>query len=622
MGEWNADALTVPEAEFMNSRVTIIAGSTTADTAHARQRHSTPILPRLHPPRPRVPVGRGSLEHHADTASAPALTAELQSLWDEGQAESRAYANRLRSLARYWSDPEGGVNASEPGDHEDVMVAAALRTTIHAAHRQITDAHVATAQFPRLFSRLESGELPAPWMQRILARTRALSDDDRVLADGVIDSWDLRITADAFHRSLGALVTWLTSRHGVRNEAQPEARRRVELGEPAPDGTACLSIIGPIPEILSLSRRIDAAARAVQAAQRRAIEDGQALPLGSAFGSSDSGDEPGARAGAADPISSGAAGTTGSDAIAPSPMSLAQLRYALLTGAALDTEGVSVPADRFRINVTVPAMTLLGAADAPGMLDGITPIPAAMARSLAGGESTWHRILTDPATGAFLPLPATTYAPSRAMLEHLRLRNPVCAVPGCTRPTSAASEADHIIEYDHRSPASGGPTAVHNLHLLGWQHHLDTTAGRIDPVRIHDPASALTRAERAASPPDRAVPPPSRTTQPFDRAEPPSAVSAPGPASPRTAGATRWTLAPGVVVEARDEVDLVTPLLAGMLERAWSAFVHTRSRAAEESAPVSDGEPPASSGASSSNAAVSDGPTVRGLAASPGPPPF
>src|SRR5699024_9227521 len=121
--------------------------------------------------------------------------------------------------------------------------------------------------------------------------------------------------------------------------------------------------------------------------------------------------------------------------------------------------------------------TLLGIENAPGLLDGIHPIPPQMARQLAGSENTWHRVLTDPTTGAFLPLPADRYVPTPEMLEYLRLTFPVCAVPGCTRPTSWASQIDHIQEYHHNHPETGGTTEIPNLHPLCWRHHQMKTAG-------------------------------------------------------------------------------------------------------------------------------------------------
>src|SRR5690625_7001924 len=51
------------------------------------------------------------------------------------------------------------------------------------------------------------------------------------------------------------------------------------------------------------------------------------------------------------------------------PLSLAALRYAILTRTELETGPVEVPAERFMINVVVPAMTLMGYCDAPALLD-------------------------------------------------------------------------------------------------------------------------------------------------------------------------------------------------------------------------------------------------------------
>src|SRR5699024_234663 len=86
-------------------------------------------------------------------------------------------------------------------------------------------------------------------------------------------------------------------------------------------------------------------------------------------------------------------------------------------------------------------------------------------------------------TGAFLPLPADRYVPTPELLEYLRLTFPVCAVPGCTRPTSWASQIDHIQEYHHTHPETGGTTEIPNLHPLCWRHHQMKTAGLLDPIK-------------------------------------------------------------------------------------------------------------------------------------------
>lgn len=174
------------------------------------------------------------------------------------------------------------------------------------------------------------------------------------------------------------------------------------------------------------------------------------------------------------------------------------------------------------------------------MLEGTIPIPAAMARELAGQSQTWYRVLTDACSGAFLPLPAKRYTPTRAMLEHLRLRNATCAVPGCTRSTSWASEADHIQEYDHGDPNSGGLTEIENLHLLCWQHHRAKTAGLLDPTRL--------------------------------------------PCTPGLPGLTSWSIRDRVSVIVRDNEDLATPYTVQQLMDSWTRYqarIEARRRALE-----------------------------------------
>src|SRR5699024_2557607 len=108
----------------------------------------------------------------------------------------------------------------------------------------------------------------------------------------------------------------------------------------------------------------------------------------------------------------------------------------------------------------VPAMTLMGYCDAPALLDGITPVPAPMARKLAAGHTDWYRILTDPHTGKFLPLPAEKYRPTTAQLEYLRLVDPICAMPGCTPPPPPRGHPLPWAASSARCPAAPAPPRV------------------------------------------------------------------------------------------------------------------------------------------------------------------
>ncbi|WP_237738666.1 HNH endonuclease signature motif containing protein [Brachybacterium muris] len=439
----------------------------------------------------------------------------LQEIWAEGSAESRRLAAHFERLAVFWGEmviPED-ASPGDPGgldeyEAETLAVALALRCTRAVAFHRINDAHRATTGLPQCFARLAAGEFPVEWFTRLLRRTRLLSATDLAAVDAQVAAWSLDVTVEQYRRKLSHALARIEAAREIPAQHTAEGRRRVDLLPVGEDGIGCLQVTGPIPEILDLAQRLDAAARAVQDTQRRALEAGEPLPL--------------------DP--------TGTVQAHGKPLSLARIRYELLTGAALDTDGVKVPGDRFRLTVTVPALTLLGVSEEPGTLDGTIPVPASMARELAGDCEVWYRVLTDPATGAFLPLTAKTYRPSAQMLEHLRLRHATCAVPGCTRASSWATECDHIQEYDHTNPARGGQTEIENLHLLCWMHHRLKTTGLLDPIRHSIPV-----------------------TKP---------------------GVTQWEIRAGASVAVRDDTDLATPATIADLTAAWQAYQDHREQRA------------------------------------------
>ena len=512
-------------------------------------------------------VDRSAVDDASGRGAGSAAADELQSLWDLGVEEASQFAVRLRAVAAQWpQDPDPDLR-----DEAEYLVAQALRTTISHASRLLGDAHKATAHLPRLLGLLEEGALPARWFTFVLRRTTDLTDAHLAEIDESIADWDLRVEEDRFRRQLAALVRWLRDRDDT-SASTPE--RSVDVFPPDDDGTACLQIHGPGPEILALGRRLDSAARAVQQAQRHALTTGEEVPFDD--------------------------GTVTDHGAA---MSLARLRYEILSRSILDTGGIEVPKERFRINVTVPALTLLGVENGPGLLDGIHPLPAAMARELAAGDPTWYRVLTDPTNGAFLPLPATKYTPTREMVEYLRLAFPVCAVPGCTRPTSWASQMDHVEEYDHAHPEEGGRTEVPNLHPLCWRHHQMKTAGILDPVKesIAHPVTNATPAgktseneERSGDPPPGESPPAGSQPEISSRAESPGQEVVTG----FDPGVTRWTIRGRPPRSIRDECDLITPWITGEFTTRWHQYqerltAHRDQHSTpEDDAPAPDTEPP------------------------------
>src|SRR5699024_5761308 len=101
----------------------------------------------------------------------------------------------------------------------------------------------------------------------------------------------------------------------------------------------------------------------------------------------------------------------------------------------------------------------------------------------------------------------------------------------CSRPTSWASEMDHIQEYDHHSPADGGRTCIENCHLLCWRHHQLKTAGLLDPTRLTPRARSSGHARSPAAAMDA---PPGTTPPERPGTSPPEGPGASPPDTPGT----------------------------------------------------------------------------------------
>ncbi|MFF2452236.1 DUF222 domain-containing protein [Isoptericola sp. NPDC058082] len=165
------------------------------------------------------------------------------------------------------------------------------------------------------------------------------------------------------------------------------------------------------------------------------------------------------------------------------PRTLAQLRAdavadLLLTGTDDGTDGGvegqgSVPdlaeiARRITptVRVTVPMLSLLGASDAAGDLDGHGPVDAATASTLTAGAPSLRRLLVDPVNGSVLTIDPGTYTVPAALRDFLRARDGVCRFPGCTR-AAARCDVDHVVAW-----SDGGRTVANNLAHLCRHHHV------------------------------------------------------------------------------------------------------------------------------------------------------
>jgi Domain of unknown function (DUF222)/HNH endonuclease len=123
------------------------------------------------------------------------------------------------------------------------------------------------------------------------------------------------------------------------------------------------------------------------------------------------------------------------------------------------------------VQIVMSHSTLIGADDQPAELVGYGPIPADLAREVAA-DAVWHRLITDPLSGALLDYGRRTYHPPAALADFVRARDQHCRFPLCRR-TAADAELDHVI-----GRAEGGETSAANLRALCVHHHkLKTHAG-------------------------------------------------------------------------------------------------------------------------------------------------
>jgi hypothetical protein len=448
------------------------------------------------PPRTEVQAGRPlTAEALVDRAEVTPRTPEAETVLRifrrRRQEHAAFYVAEMRDLASLWSEEDEG---DEKALHA-LAAAAGLRAKLPRGEDRLRDAHLAVTDLPSCFARVGEGALPVEWFEWLLRSVLRLTPPQRRQVDERVAAWQLEaIDVERFYRELRHLIDWF-GRAAVQESPQ-EQRSVFVRPSPEGDGTACVMIRGPIPEIIAFGRRLDAAARAVQDAQRHALETGSPIPFD----------------------------LDGDVAREGRQMSLAALQYAVAVRSMLETGAVEVPEPAFRISVVVPVLTLLGLSNAPATLDGTIPIPPRMARELVAKAPAFERVLTDPVSGDHEPSASRTYRPSTAMGETLRLIDPVCAVPGCTRNVMTVGEMDHIEEFDLENPARGGPTTVENLHRLCRLHHRMKTAGLLDPARDE-----------------------------------------------RT-GTTRWRIGGVAVCDVARNTDLVTRELSGRLQAAWQKY--------------------------------------------------
>jgi hypothetical protein len=123
------------------------------------------------------------------------------------------------------------------------------------------------------------------------------------------------------------------------------------------------------------------------------------------------------------------------------------------------------------VQVTVDLPTLLHLRQHPAELVGYGPIPAEIARELAG-DASWQRFVHEPVTGYLLDVGDQRYRPGPAMTRFRILRDVRCRFPGSSR-HARHCEGDHV--QPHHDGGGGGRTSSANLQSLSKLGHIAKT---------------------------------------------------------------------------------------------------------------------------------------------------
>lgn len=316
-------------------------------------------------------------------------------------------------------------------------VTAELATALHVSQstmeRQISEAWALATELPATLWAMRNGQISARHAAVIVEETVDLGDDPglRARLDEQLAVTATTVTAATLRRKARALREELRVESIAERHRAARAKRRVEL-EPARDGMAWLHALLPAADALLIKDRLDRVAHAARG------DDGGI------------GDQLRADQRRADQVRADAA------------------RDLLLHGTLPDGSGFAATASvRPTVHVTVPVLTLIGASEAPGLLDGYGPIDADTARRIAAAAPSFTRILTHPVSGTVLDVDRTTYKPPADLKRWLEVRDGTCRFPGCNR-RAARCEVDHTIDWQH-----DGRTAFDNMaHLCSLHHHL------------------------------------------------------------------------------------------------------------------------------------------------------
>ena len=410
-----------------------------------------------------------------------ALLAELE------RASSRAAANRLRAVVACAGPVFCGDSMRE---RQVVMeVALALRVGEGAATSLVVLARTLHADYPEFLDALEAGESSEWHCRELVTGTRHVTDADTIAAlqERLLPKARRR-TAGEFRRDVRTAVAHLDAEREAERRAAARRDRYVSY-RALDDGLGYVGIVTDQPTARAMHDAVVEAGRLLQ------VERG------------------------------GAEAVRRGDLEATADVCRVDAFEALVLGRRDDDGAVVWDRTQAQVSLTlvVDLDTLRGEASRPGLLDG-EPVPASVAREVAGIATRWRRAVTDPVTGHLLDYGTEQYLPER--LRDFVLARDLCRVPGC------AARAQSRLEIDHARPFPEGATSAANCGGLCRRHHQLKTERLADVVGSRSDGSAtwVTAWGQAVRIPPRPFlhDPADDTPVPAGRAEPPD----PPPDSP------------------------------------------------------------------------------------------
>lgn len=415
---------------------------------------------------------------HHDHSGRAALDAIVSDLVETRRQIAVLQAHEMRVLARgvdlaVERMEAGGLlrRASErdlPLREIAAELGAAMRLSDRAVQTRMGTAASLVTRFPATLKAWEAGLIDAGHVSAIVDPGAPIGDEK---TRATYEQRVLEIAGTQSPSRLRPLARAVAARlepdaETVRMECARDARsvRVLDLD----DGLARLIADGPAPLVYAIHDRLTRMGRAVLAASVPDAAEAAAAPAARPA------DE-------ADPdnrvvVTTGPTATEASTQRGPGAGSVADTRTLdqvradvfadlLLAGApAAHGDGDGLAAIAGHVQITVPALSLLGVEADPALLAGYGPVDTETARRLTANAPGWTRVLTDPMSG--VPVVVDRYRPSKKQKRYLEARDEHCRFPGCRVPVRRC-DVDHTVD-----AARGGPTSIGNLAHFCRRHHV------------------------------------------------------------------------------------------------------------------------------------------------------